>query len=84
LSIAQLLEKKRADLVSLSERIDTTTASGRVVFRMLAVPIFAGKRKKPLKVRAGSGDADLVADEPHDDRNCDPGLYEGHSTMAPD
>jgi site-specific DNA recombinase len=37
LNIAQLLEKKGADLVSLSERIDTTTASGRMVFRMLAV-----------------------------------------------
>ena len=37
LEIAERLEKKGADLVSLSERIDTTTASGRMVFRMLAV-----------------------------------------------
>ena len=37
LDIAERLEKKGADLVSLSERIDTTTASGRMVFRMLAV-----------------------------------------------
>ena len=37
LDIAEQLEKKGADLVSLSERIDTTTASGRMVFRMLAV-----------------------------------------------
>ena len=37
LNIAKELEKKGADLVSLSERIDTTTASGRMVFRMLAV-----------------------------------------------
>lgn len=37
LEIAAGLEKKGADLVSLSERIDTTTAAGRMVFRMLAV-----------------------------------------------
>lgn len=37
LNIAKELEKKGADLVSLSERIDTTTASGRMIFRMLAV-----------------------------------------------
>ena len=37
LDIAERLEKKGADLVSLSERIDTTTASGRMIFRMLAV-----------------------------------------------
>ena len=29
--------KSGADLVSLSERIDTTTAAGKMVFRMLAV-----------------------------------------------
>jgi DNA invertase Pin-like site-specific DNA recombinase len=37
LEIANELEKKGADLVSLSERIDTTTAAGKMVFRMLAV-----------------------------------------------
>mgnify|MGYP005851974971 CR=1 FL=1 len=37
LAIADLLAKKDADLVSLSERIDTTTAAGKMVFRMLAV-----------------------------------------------
>ena len=37
LTIAGLLEKQGADLVSLSERIDTTTAAGRMMFRMLAV-----------------------------------------------
>lgn len=35
--IGELLDKKGADLVSLSERIDTTTAAGKMVFRMLAV-----------------------------------------------
>lgn len=35
--IGERLEKAGADLVSLSERIDTTTAAGKMVFRMLAV-----------------------------------------------
>jgi len=37
LEISETLRKSRADLVSLSERIDTTTAAGKMVFRMLAV-----------------------------------------------
>ena len=37
LEIAENLDKAGADLVSLSERIDTTTASGKMIFRMLAV-----------------------------------------------
>lgn len=37
LGIAESLERAGADLVSLSERIDTTGACGRMVFRMLAV-----------------------------------------------
>lgn len=37
LDIADLLTKKGADLVSISEKIDTTTAAGKMVFRMLAV-----------------------------------------------
>jgi DNA invertase Pin-like site-specific DNA recombinase len=37
LSIADTLAKKEADLVSLSEKIDTTSASGKMVFRLLAV-----------------------------------------------
>lgn len=35
--IAERLERAGAELVSLSERIDTTTAAGKMVFRMLAV-----------------------------------------------
>lgn len=35
--ISERLAKAGADLVSLSERIDTTTAAGKMVFRMLAV-----------------------------------------------
>jgi site-specific DNA recombinase len=37
ISIAEKLEKAGADLVSLSERIDTTNAAGKMIFRMLAV-----------------------------------------------
>ncbi|MBA7495970.1 DNA-invertase hin [subsurface metagenome] len=37
LHLAEVIEDKQADLVSLSEKIDTTSAAGRMVFRMLAV-----------------------------------------------
>jgi DNA invertase Pin-like site-specific DNA recombinase len=37
IDISEHLAKAGADLVSLSERIDTTTAAGKMVFRMLAV-----------------------------------------------
>jgi len=37
LMVADRLDRAGADLVSLSERIDTTTAAGKMVFRMLAV-----------------------------------------------
>ncbi|MEA3225116.1 MAG: recombinase family protein [Planctomycetota bacterium] len=37
LNISERLSKAGADLVSLSERIDTTSAAGKMVFRMLAV-----------------------------------------------
>ena len=37
LTIADALAQKEADLVSLSEKIDTTTAAGKMVFRMMAV-----------------------------------------------
>lgn len=37
LDIAERLDKAGANMVSLSERIDTTSASGKMVFRMLAV-----------------------------------------------
>ena len=37
LVIAERLDKAGADLVSLSEKIDTTSAAGKMVFRMLAV-----------------------------------------------
>lgn len=37
IAIAEQIEKRGADLVSISEKIDTTTAAGKMVFRMLAV-----------------------------------------------
>lgn len=37
LAIAERLDRAGADLVSLSESIDTTSAAGRMVFKMLAV-----------------------------------------------
>jgi site-specific DNA recombinase len=37
IAIAEYLDRRGADLVSLSEKIDTTTAAGKMVFRMLAV-----------------------------------------------
>nr|WP_320133185.1 recombinase family protein [uncultured Holophaga sp.] len=37
LAIAESLERRGADLVSLSERIDTTSSTGKMVFRLLAV-----------------------------------------------
>jgi len=37
LMMAEGLEKRGVDLVSICEKIDTTSASGRMIFRMLAV-----------------------------------------------
>lgn len=37
LELAETLEKRGCDLASLSERIDTSSASGRMIFRLLAV-----------------------------------------------
>lgn len=37
LSLSDQLEKANADIVSLTEKIDTTTAAGKMVFRMMAV-----------------------------------------------
>ena len=37
LAIGEMVAKKKADMVSLSEQIDTTTAAGKMMFQMLAV-----------------------------------------------
>ena len=37
LELSEILDKKGVDLVSLSEKIDTTSAAGKMIFRMMAV-----------------------------------------------
>jgi len=37
ISLAEMLDKSNCDLVSLSENLDSTSASGRMMFRLLAV-----------------------------------------------
>ncbi len=37
LEIAETIQKRGADLVSLTEKIDTTSAAGKMVFRMMSV-----------------------------------------------
>jgi len=37
LTIGEIVGKRKADMVSLSEQIDTTTAAGNMMFQMLAV-----------------------------------------------
>ena len=37
LAFTETLEQQGADLISLTEKIDTTTAAGKMVFRMMAV-----------------------------------------------
>ena len=37
IEISETLSKKKADLVSLQEKLDTTTAAGKMMFQMLAV-----------------------------------------------
>jgi len=37
LTLSEVLQKRDVDLVSLSEKIDTTSAAGKMVFRLLAV-----------------------------------------------
>lgn len=50
LSISEQLSNAWADLVSLSEQIDTTSAAGKMVFRMLAGDLQAPSDILPLPV----------------------------------
>lgn len=60
--IAEKLEKAGADLVSLSERIDTSSAAGKMVFRMLAVlaeferDLVSERTKSALAFKASRGE----------------------------
>jgi site-specific DNA recombinase len=62
LVIAEQLEAKKADLVSLSEKLDTTTAAGRMMFKMLAVladferDLVAERTKSALGHKKASGE----------------------------
>jgi len=63
LDLAERLDRHGADLVSLSERIDTTSAAGRMVFRMLAVlaeferDLTAERTKAALAHKRANGEA---------------------------
>jgi DNA invertase Pin-like site-specific DNA recombinase len=63
LTIAQNLEDAGADLVSLTESIDTTGAAGRMVFRMLAVlgeferDLVSERTKSALAYKKSKGEA---------------------------
>lgn len=61
LAIGDRLTVQKADLVSISERFDTTTAAGKLMFRMLAVlaeferDIISERTKSALAVRKAQG-----------------------------
>lgn len=62
LCISERLERADADLVSLTERIDTTTAAGRMVFAMLAAmnqferDLASERTKAALTYKKGRGE----------------------------
>ncbi len=62
LEIAEQLQKRGADLVSLSEKIDTTSAAGKMVFRLLAVLAeferdqISDRTKSALQYKRGNGE----------------------------
>ena len=62
IAIAERLDKAGADLVSLSESIDTTNAAGKMVFRMLAVlaeferDLVSERTKAALSVKRARGE----------------------------
>ena len=62
LEISEQLQKRGADLVSLSEKIDTTSAAGKMVFRLLAVLAecerdqIADRTRAALQYKRGNGD----------------------------
>jgi len=63
LDMAERLDRAGADLVSLSEKIDTTNAAGKMVFRMLAVlaeferDLTAERTKAALAFKRANGEA---------------------------
>jgi site-specific DNA recombinase len=79
ISIAERLEKAGADLVSLSEKIDTTSAAGKMLFRMLAVlaeferDLISERTKGALAHMASQGRR--VGEIPYGRRLADDGLH---------
>lgn len=79
IAIAERLEKAGADLVSLSEKIDTTSAAGKMVFRMLAVlaeferDLISERTKGALAHMASQGRR--VGEIPYGRRLADDGLH---------
>jgi DNA invertase Pin-like site-specific DNA recombinase len=69
LEIADRLMSKGADLVSISEKIDTTTAAGKMVFRMLAVlnefELDQIKERTKLAMNHKKGKGELVGAVPY-------------------
>ena len=53
LAIGEAVAKKKADMVSLTEQIDTTTAAGKMMFQMLSV--FSSYERAILRERILSG-----------------------------
>ena len=88
LAIAERIEKAGADLVSLSERIDTTPAAGKMVFRMLAVlseferDQLAERTKMAMQHKKGRGE--LVGAVPYGKTLADDGvtLLDDHAEQA--
>ena len=62
IAISERLQKAGADLVSLSEKIDTTTAAGKMIFRLLAVlaeferDLVSERTKAALAYKASKGE----------------------------
>jgi site-specific DNA recombinase len=79
IAIAERLEKAGADLVSLSEKIDTTSAAGKMIFRMLAVlaeferDLISERTKGALAHMASQGRR--VGEIPYGRRLADDGLH---------
>lgn len=98
--ISDRLQKANCDLVSLSEKIDTTTAAGKLVFRMLAVlaeferdqiservsTVVAHKRSKGERVGQVPFGYDLACKAFSDvsQRECDPATLAEEDQPAPD
>ena len=77
--IADRLAGTGADLVSLSERIDTTTASGKMVFRMLAVLAEFERDQVSERTRFAmahkKGNGERVGSVPYGFRLADDGVH---------